>query len=304
MWGGGNYITQSFPTNFHKFWTSKILTAGEKIEDFKEVTPAERAQLEADDAKWVRPPQAFIDLWNTACLDMWEKPVGCYNESTGFFEVNGLKDITYQQAMTIYQLTAKPSFYFSNYANAPLALSLEKSQIRTNLPQRIWQFTGQRYDRAFAYCANLEVAVISAYYGSGESSPMPCAFQDCKKLKRIINRNPGLQDAAINISAQRVESDYNATFMGCISLEEVKITNLRLPLNFKDCGKLNYESFNFMISNAAASLSSAITVTVHSDIYAALQGEAPAYPVNGGSREQWTQLLQQAAERQILFAAA
>jgi len=39
----------------------------------------------------------FIDLWNTACGN-W----GTYNAETGLFELNGLTDITYEEAIKIY----------------------------------------------------------------------------------------------------------------------------------------------------------------------------------------------------------
>lgn len=48
--GGGNFITQSRPTNFHQFFTRKILTPTEDISDFREVTAAERTALEQADA--------------------------------------------------------------------------------------------------------------------------------------------------------------------------------------------------------------------------------------------------------------
>lgn len=38
--GEGNFITQSAPTNFHQFYTRKILTESESIDDFREVTAA------------------------------------------------------------------------------------------------------------------------------------------------------------------------------------------------------------------------------------------------------------------------
>lgn len=65
--GGGNFITQAAPTNFHGFWSRRPLDSGESIADFREVTPTERQTLEAQDAAWVQPPQCFIDLWNAAC---------------------------------------------------------------------------------------------------------------------------------------------------------------------------------------------------------------------------------------------
>lgn len=45
--GGGNFITQSQPTNFHHFFTRKILTPTEDISDFREVTDELFAQAAA-----------------------------------------------------------------------------------------------------------------------------------------------------------------------------------------------------------------------------------------------------------------
>lgn len=49
--GEGNYITQAQPTNFHQFFTRKVLTGSETIDDFREVTEAQRTQLECSDAE-------------------------------------------------------------------------------------------------------------------------------------------------------------------------------------------------------------------------------------------------------------
>ena len=106
--GEGNFITQSAPTNFHQFYTRKILTESESIEDFREVTASEKAALEAADTAWVRPPQEFIDRWNhrgrVPVVGGEFKKVGQFNESTGFFELNEFTDIDYSEALEIDRL--------------------------------------------------------------------------------------------------------------------------------------------------------------------------------------------------------
>ena len=119
--GGERFMTQAFPTNFHTFHTLITLATAEEIADWMEVTAAERAKLEASDAAWVCPPQTFIDLWNEAC-----GKYGRYNEATGYFELNGFTDITYAEALRIYEVGApETSNMACRYANA---------KIRTNLP--------------------------------------------------------------------------------------------------------------------------------------------------------------------------
>ena len=45
--GGGNFVTEAFPTNFHTFAPKRILLDGQSADDYKEVTPAERSAIEA-----------------------------------------------------------------------------------------------------------------------------------------------------------------------------------------------------------------------------------------------------------------
>lgn len=99
--GGGNYMTQAKATHFHDFWTRKILAPTESIDDFKEVTAAEKAKLEAADAAWERPPQSFIDLFNNREALGGAMPCEGYNEETGYFELNHIKDIDYDEAVAI-----------------------------------------------------------------------------------------------------------------------------------------------------------------------------------------------------------
>lgn len=99
-------MTQAKATHFHSFWTRKILAPTESIDDFKEVTAAEKAKLEAADAAWERPPQSFIDAWNARAdfSNNGKYPqyvFGKYNEDTGYFELNTLLDIDYAEAQNI-----------------------------------------------------------------------------------------------------------------------------------------------------------------------------------------------------------
>ena len=69
--------------------------------------------------------QLFIDMWNSACGTN-----GKYNTETGFYELNGLTDITYEQALTIYN----EKFTFTKYMDGSLCNNLS----RTNLSNGFW----------------------------------------------------------------------------------------------------------------------------------------------------------------------
>lgn len=115
---------------FRDFFTRKFLGEGETVEDFMEVTAEERERLQSIRDAWVRPPQVFIDQWNEACharADLKaDKIVGCYNEETGYFELNGLTDITYIEALLIMADWARCTFSHSR-TTLPLYKSKEST---------------------------------------------------------------------------------------------------------------------------------------------------------------------------------
>lgn len=162
--GGGNWITESYPTNFHHFWKAKMLTDKEKITDYKEVTNSEKTQLEASDAKWQKPTDTFVDLWNEAC-----GTYGKYNADTGYFELNGLTDISLAEAKAIYNAgqirgLGGDDFYTRRFT------------IRTNLPPSGSYSWSPIF---FLLCEQLEVA------NAVGCRPYRGSFDYCRKLKRL-----------------------------------------------------------------------------------------------------------------------
>lgn len=85
----------------------------------------------------------------------------------------------------------------------------------------------------------------------------------------------------------------NAALTGCKSLQEIRIKQLRYNVNLKDSPLLTLESFQYLVENATNT--SAITVTVHADVYAKLTDpqQADWYAVNTAAQG-----------KQISFAAA
>lgn len=267
--GGGNWITESHPTNFHHFYKEKMLTAAEHIEDFMEVTEAEKTALEAADAQWVRPPQSFIDQWNEAAGQY-----GGYNEDTGYFELNGLTDITYDEALAIY------SSYHGKYYTTNISGAFVKLPHRTLLPIYIGNTSSGMNctcSRAFFNMTNLEVVKLSDCTAKDPWG----MFAHCKKLKYIYG----------NINISSLNNSIAEMFLGCIALQEVSISNLKGSISLSDSPLLSRNSLDNMVTNS--SNTSAITITVHPDVYAKIIDEA---------NEEWHSLLPLAAEKNIQFA--
>ena len=249
---GGNFITQSFPTNFHQFWTKKILTTSEKISDFKEVTAAEKTTIENKDATWEKPSEELIAQCKSADVDI------VYNAKTGYFEYNGLMDITTKQMRDI---LFSPWAIFNNRVQCPI-------NIRTNLvPTRIYtRYAGiedfvsliTTFVGAGLEALKLSRATISVYVSS-----ITTAFTSCKKLKYII----GVLDLLYVSTAAGV---FNA-FGGCTALEDVQLKNLKCSISFNNSPLLSLDSIQYLVTNAANT--SPITVTLHPDAYARLTDE-------------------------------
>ena len=272
--GGGNFITQSRPTYFHTFSTRKILAGDEKIEDFMEVTPAQQANILEHDASFVRPPRLFIAQWNAAC-----GKYGRYNPDTGYFELNGLTDITYEEAILIYSKWSNSNLIREQYWGA---------KIRTNIPQPLRDVVNA--ESAF-YSSSIEVVNLT-YTSTGwvRCSLQGGIFRQCQHLKCIITplENPGQS---------------SLDFENCRSLEEVRIKNSQpKDLYLSACSKLSFDSVDYIIQNGT---SKGFTVHVHKDVYAKLTGDtanAAAAALTEEELAQWQQLLVDAAEKQITFA--
>ena len=268
-----------------------MLTKAERMEDFKEVTEAEMNRLLVSDAAFVRPPQIFIDMWNTAC-GKW----GRYNEATGFFELNGLTDITYEEALEIYDAGA-----ISSSNSRELYMS---RGIRTNLPLKPVPESGTLFDltRFIYQCHKLEVLCLAPRVGSENSiitlaNPVGLSFiQGAAKLTKVL----GILDVSNVTAAFSHRVAYEVP-----NLTTIRLKNIKVDFNLRYLPKLDVESFNYMVDNRSGT--NIITVTVHADIYAKLTGDtsnAAAAALSEEEMAQWMALLRDAAEKDIQFAAA
>lgn len=183
-----------------------------------------------------------------------------YNEATGFYELNGLTDITEEQMRVIYK-----------YAGTPQVRgAFAYSKARTNLPMS-GMYSGWLCDAMFYNCQNLEVA----YLGNGQLSPTsydePFAYSEgdncfylCQKLKKIYGRI-------------YQKNTWNLMFGECLALEEVRIAELYSSIQLSWSPNLSKESVQYMITNAnppSGAAVGSITITLHPTAYARLKDDA------------------------------
>lgn len=284
--GGGNFLTQSAPTYFHQFFIRKVLTPNERIDDFMEVTPAQRDALEAVDATFVEPPHSFIDQWNAAC-----GTYGTYNKETGFFELNGLVDITYKEALDIYRYGPIATAYCSGQYRA--------AKIRTNLPIQTTLTGGGGADSGyyaellFTY-SQVEVVRMNECFRM-QVSPYAMAF-NAPKLHTILG----------TIDLQETGVDFNSTYnLFGPALANVNIRKLKRNLSLSSSSKISFESIQYLVANRHTD--NPITVTVHPNVFAKLTGDttnAAAAALTPDELGQWMALAETATEKNITFATA
>lgn len=200
-----------------------------------------------------------------------------YNEQTGFYELNGLTDITEEQMRNIYVYTSgaiNQNNLSGKFCNLP---------VRTNLPFKAnsgGYFGDANIDAMFATNHTIEVVHIGSIIYPNYTN---YAFTRCDKLRKILT--------VIDLNNYRVNTPITTMFQGCILLEYVRIQKIKQSISFLDSPLLSLESLQYLITNAANT--SAITVTVHADVYAKIQDE---------TQTEWHALITSAQEKNITFA--
>lgn len=98
------------------------------------------------------------------------------------------------------------------------------------------------------------------------------AFANCKQLEKVVGIMVFEQGA------------FDYTFANCSNLQDIQIKNARYNIKLADSPLLTLESFQYLVENATNT--SAITVTVHADVYAKLTDpqQAEWYAVNTAAR--------------------
>lgn len=226
----------------------------------------------------------FIDQWNTAC-----GKYGTYNEDTGYFELNGLTDITYEEALYIYQISAgwNSARNDSAYAKYIPNNNFIGIKARTIIPA----IKGSPWTTIFNLFQSSELEIIRVVQSDDGVIPsnMEGAFSECRKLRKILSP---LHYASASYA-----------FSNCINLEEVKLA-IDGNINLKDSPKLKIDCFQFMAAKSGK-LKGAI-VTVHPDVFAKLNGDTSneaAAALTPEELVQWQQVLTDAAEKNITFAS-
>lgn len=249
MWRGGNFLTQAATTNSHSFWRRKILAAGESIEEFREVSPASKSNIEREDAlRAGLSGESIVSLWKRATIRYTFNTncIGSFDEETQTGSLNGITGLSLAEMADIL-LAGNPrnGAYERHFAY--------NAAIRTNLWQ-MWYMDGTiSAGRVFYKCTNLEVACASYLRVDTDT------FSGCKKLHTIIGP---LYDP---------NSNNPSPFKGCAALVSLPGFGWKGTLTIADSPLLSTASVKAFIT--AAKAGEATGLTLHPEAYARVADE-------------------------------
>lgn len=269
------------------------MAKGERIEDYKEVTASERTKLETADAAWERPPQLLIDEWNVAFCN---GTYGRYNEQTGFFEGNDVFDMTTKQAIAVLRFGMfgeKLNLFRINYGT-----SSKGQHVRTTVPS----VESNQY-------------VSNVIYGSDNtfSNWLSNELETVRYLRdssyTVLNKDLGFIGPKLRAIFDKICPNANNLTFGFKASEyhelltTLFIYHLAYNFSLRYLKALSYDTMLYLVENSAAT--SPITVTVHPDVLAKMNGDTSndaAAALSPEEAEKWQTLIPLGAEKNITFA--
>ena len=199
-----------------------------------------------------------------------------YNESTGFYELNGFTDISEAEMIKTYQRTN--NWWLSSGQGVCSGVY----GCRTNIaPYTYTLWTGHRFSFYNSFINGDMVKVVLT-----TDSINAISFSTLHNFllySKTVSVTGFMSIANVSDSTDHIAGE---------SLESITLKSLNTNLKIRKCKSLNLESFTYMVDNAMNTR--AVTVTVHPDVMAKFE-DAEGHP-------EWHALMQQAAEKQISFA--
>lgn len=255
------------PVNLSGYYTKTEVD--NKVKPLADSIGTDNDAASANGSLYARIKKNATDIYDCASKlssgtlrDLYISAGAVYNEATGYYELNGLTDITEEQMRVIYKYAGTPQ----------VKAAFAYSKARTNLPMP-GMYNGYLYDEMFFCCYNLETVNLgnrqapAALPGTSIEVLANNPFTECRKLHTIygalISYNPSFK--------------WGKMFSDCDALKEVRIIQLQTSIPLPASPNLSKESVLYMITNAnppSGAAVGSITITLHPRAYARLKDDA------------------------------
>lgn len=187
---------------------------------------------------------------------MYEKCGAVWNSETGYWELNGLTDMTNEDMQDSY-------LKCNMYSDILLASAkyMNKS-FRTNMLGNIAMTSTLPANSAlYLFRRNTLLEVLNFKLLANQTTDVPLyvfnnmtlTFEGCTKLRTILG------------TVKCTDAAFNSAFSKCYELANVEMIGVSKDISFADSPNLSKESLLFLINNAGTAT---FTVTLHADTYA------------------------------------
>lgn len=209
-------------------------------------------------------PKVIYDTTPGTLRDLYISAGAVYNERTGFYELNGLTDITEEQMRVIYEKT------WGWWLHLPSLNGFGSALPRTNIPCPDYKIIAYAPNislhsifAASGNADNLEVVNLRALYTLTAFDEIKIvdfnwAFQGNKKIREV--------QGIINVK----EARFNLSIGG--NIETINIKGLKVSIRFYGSQRLSKGSVLYMINNSEAT--TAITIGLQQAVYDVMKDDA------------------------------
>lgn len=182
------------------------------------------------------------------CHYLYEDAGAVWNSTTGYWELNGLTDITTEQMRAIYNIGVLDHGKADcGYYAIDIRTNITKPK-NANYNLSAWPL--------LSMCRQSHMEVFAV--GRRDDSVLYCGALSYPFYSSDIKRVKGILDITNTGSASR-------PFENIYQLESINIRGLKISVSFKGASELDAASVAYMINNAQTN---AITITLHATAYA------------------------------------
>lgn len=194
---------------------------------------------------------------DSSLRDLYISAGAKYNEATGFYELNGLTDITEEEMRIIYEKT------WGWWLHLPSLNGFGTALPRTNIPCPDYKI--------IAYASNISIRSIFSVSGNDDNLEVvnlralytPTIFDEIKivDFNWAFQGDGNLREVQGIINVEKVKGNLNIGG----NIETINIKNLNTNIRFYNSKRLSKESVLYMINNSEAT--TAITISLNKAVY-------------------------------------
>lgn len=232
-------------------------------------------------------------------IDLYVSAGASFNEATGYFEMNGVADIAYDEMMQIYRYTFGKQ-RAQNYAYAFSGMT----SFRTNFNL----FTGgaNGYGSTGAEDVDIRAMMMASRFVVFAWTIYENASDLASRYRKVKNADYAFRSEYLKrvigvVNVGNLTSIESSIFANAYNLEDIKLRDLKASLQMPSCASISLASMVFMVENCGTIPVGGITITLHATAYARCVADTTEYTYN---EQTYTGIIALAAAKNITIQSA